>query len=156
GAGRPLRARCWFVAAITAAAPLLDAVVTPPEDVLPPPPGLPGVGSVMPAQALITTASSTLFRGRVRMRPAACRSCTEAREGATTFLLLPHYVSRMSAAKEIVLIDWIRERQRVAIGFSGGVDSSYLAAVAVESVGAANTLAIIGRSESLAGSEEDH
>ncbi|HMC54763.1 MAG TPA: ATP-dependent sacrificial sulfur transferase LarE, partial [Gemmatimonadaceae bacterium] len=53
-------------------------------------------------------------------------------------------------------IDWIRERQRVAIGFSGGVDSSYLAAVAVESVGAANTLAIIGRSESLAGSEEDH
>ena len=34
------------------------------------------------------------------------------------------------------------------IGFSGGVDSAYLAAVAVESLGAEHTLAVIGRSAS--------
>lgn len=58
--------------------------------------------------------------------------------------------------KERALIDWMRERTRVAIGFSGGVDSSYLAAVAVEALAPSNTLAIIGRSASLAGREEDH
>lgn len=63
----------------------------------------------------------------------------------------------MSAAeKEKSLVAWMRQRGRVAIGFSGGVDSSYLAVVAVEAVGARNTLAIIGRSASLAGREEDH
>ncbi|HJQ18890.1 MAG TPA: ATP-dependent sacrificial sulfur transferase LarE [Gemmatimonadaceae bacterium] len=62
----------------------------------------------------------------------------------------------MSAHKEADLIRWFRERGRVAIGFSGGVDSSYLAAVAVAALGAENTLALVGRSESLAGSEEDH
>ena len=63
----------------------------------------------------------------------------------------------MSAAeKELALIAWMRERGRIAIGFSGGVDSAYLAVVAVEAVGAGNTLAIIGRSASLAGREEDH
>jgi uncharacterized protein len=36
----------------------------------------------------------------------------------------------------------------VAIGFSGGVDSSYLAAVAMEAVGGEKAVAIIGRSES--------
>ena len=50
----------------------------------------------------------------------------------------------------------MRARGRVAIGFSGGVDSAYLAAVAVEAVGAENALAIVGRSASLAGREEDH
>ena len=62
----------------------------------------------------------------------------------------------MSVEKESALVAWMRDRARVAIGFSGGVDSSYLAAVAVEAVGAENTLAIIGHSESLAGSEENH
>jgi uncharacterized protein len=50
----------------------------------------------------------------------------------------------------------MRQHGRVAIGFSGGVDSAYLAVVAVEALGAENTLAIIGRSASLAGREEDH
>jgi pyridinium-3,5-biscarboxylic acid mononucleotide sulfurtransferase len=59
-------------------------------------------------------------------------------------------------AKEEALIGWLRERGRVAIGFSGGVDSAYLGAVTIEAVGAADSLAIIGRSESLAGREEDH
>lgn len=50
----------------------------------------------------------------------------------------------------------MRQRGRIAIGFSGGVDSAYLAVIAVEALGADNTLAIIGRSASLAGREEDH
>ena len=61
-----------------------------------------------------------------------------------------------AVGKEQKLIAWMRERGRIAIGFSGGVDSAYLATVAVEAVGAENALAIIGRSASLAGREEDH
>lgn len=61
-----------------------------------------------------------------------------------------------AAAKERALIEWMRGRGRIAIGFSGGVDSAYLGVIAVESVGAPNALAIIGRSASLAGREEDH
>jgi len=62
----------------------------------------------------------------------------------------------MSAEKEATLIEWMRQRKRVAIGFSGGVDSSYLAAVAVAALGTDDTIAMVGRSASLAGSEEDH
>ena len=58
--------------------------------------------------------------------------------------------------KERALADWFRQRGRVAIGFSGGVDSAYLAAIAVEALGPENCLALIGRSASLSGSEEDH
>src|ERR1051325_11958305 len=50
--------------------------------------------------------------------------------------------------KELHLIDWLRTQQRFAIGYSGGVDSAYLAAVAVAALGADNVLAIIGRSAS--------
>ena len=59
-------------------------------------------------------------------------------------------------AKERALIAWFKDRKRVAIGFSGGVDSSYLAGIAVEALGTQDCLALIGRSDSLAGSEEDH
>ena len=51
-------------------------------------------------------------------------------------------------AKESALVAWLRERGRVAIGFSGGVDSAYLACVAVDALGGQGTLAIIGRSAS--------
>lgn len=58
--------------------------------------------------------------------------------------------------KEQALIAWLSRRRRVAIGFSGGVDSAYLAAVALESVGSDHSLALIGRSDSLAGRDESH
>jgi pyridinium-3,5-biscarboxylic acid mononucleotide sulfurtransferase len=59
-------------------------------------------------------------------------------------------------AKEQALVAWLLGQRRVAIGFSGGVDSAYLAAVTVETLGETHSLALIGRSESLAGSEENH
>jgi uncharacterized protein len=58
--------------------------------------------------------------------------------------------------KEEALCDWLREQRRVAIGFSGGVDSAYLAAVTLETLGETHSLALIGRSDSLAGNEENH
>jgi uncharacterized protein len=58
--------------------------------------------------------------------------------------------------KEEALCDWLRQQRRVAIGFSGGVDSAYLAAVTLETLGETHSLALIGRSDSLAGSEEHH
>ncbi len=47
-----------------------------------------------------------------------------------------------------MLAAWLRARGRVAIGFSGGVDSAYLAVAACRALGAENVLAIIGRSAS--------
>jgi uncharacterized protein len=53
-----------------------------------------------------------------------------------------------ATAKETALANWLRVHQRVAIGYSGGVDSAYLAVVARRTLGAKNVLAIIGRSPS--------
>lgn len=52
------------------------------------------------------------------------------------------------ADKEQRLIDWFRAQGSVLVGFSGGVDSAYLACVAVDALGSANVLAVIGRSPS--------
>jgi pyridinium-3,5-biscarboxylic acid mononucleotide sulfurtransferase len=50
--------------------------------------------------------------------------------------------------REEALVAWLRAQRQVAIGFSGGVDSAYLACVAVDALGTAGVLAIIGRSAS--------
>jgi uncharacterized protein len=50
--------------------------------------------------------------------------------------------------KEAQLEEWLRRHGRLAIGYSGGVDSSYLAALAMRTLGPENVLAIIGRSAS--------
>ncbi len=58
------------------------------------------------------------------------------------------FVADLALTRERALVAWLRERRRVAVGFSGGVDSAYLACVAVETLGAEAVLAIIGRSAS--------
>ncbi len=57
-------------------------------------------------------------------------------------------VGTEARAKERALVLWLRARGRVAVGFSGGVDSAYLACVAVDALGRENVLAIIGKSAS--------
>src|SRR3954470_23413201 len=49
---------------------------------------------------------------------------------------------------EARLAAWFRDHGSALIGFSGGVDSAYLACVAVDALGAERVLAVIGRSAS--------
>jgi uncharacterized protein len=51
-------------------------------------------------------------------------------------------------AKEERLLAWLARQPAVLIGFSGGVDSTYLACLAVSALGADRVLAVIGRSAS--------
>jgi uncharacterized protein len=51
-------------------------------------------------------------------------------------------------AKEARLADWLSAQGTIAIGYSGGVDSAYLAAISVATLGPDRVLAIIGRSAS--------
>lgn len=51
-------------------------------------------------------------------------------------------------AKEQMLARWLCERGSVLVGFSGGVDSAYLAVFATTTLGSARVLAVIGRSPS--------
>ena len=53
-----------------------------------------------------------------------------------------------SLEKELALTAWLRAHAPVLIGYSGGVDSVYLAAVAAESLDSNELLAVIGRSAS--------
>ena len=60
----------------------------------------------------------------------------------------PHALPDAALEKERRLQAWLRARGSVLVGFSGGVDSAYLACIAVTTLGAANVLAVIGRSAS--------
>jgi uncharacterized protein len=51
-------------------------------------------------------------------------------------------------AREAALVAWFRAQGSALVGFSGGVDSAYLAAVAMDALGADHALAVIGRSAS--------
>jgi pyridinium-3,5-biscarboxylic acid mononucleotide sulfurtransferase len=51
-------------------------------------------------------------------------------------------------AREARLQAWLREARSVLLGFSGGVDSAYLALIAHEALGSERFLAVIGRSAS--------
>lgn len=53
-----------------------------------------------------------------------------------------------NAEREQALIAWLCEHRSILIGFSGGVDSAYLACVAVSALGSERVLAVIGRSAS--------
>jgi uncharacterized protein len=57
-------------------------------------------------------------------------------------------VEPLLAAKEAALAEWLRAHGPVAIGYSGGVDSAFLAVAARETLGREGGLAIIGRSPS--------
>lgn len=50
--------------------------------------------------------------------------------------------------REARLVEWFRAQGSVLVGFSGGVDSAYLACVAVDALGRDRVLAVIGRSAS--------
>ncbi|HVZ48871.1 MAG TPA: ATP-dependent sacrificial sulfur transferase LarE [Gemmatimonadaceae bacterium] len=65
---------------------------------------------------------------------------------ATALVSTADHESALS--REAALTQWLCARARVAIGYSGGVDSAYLAAVAIEALGAANVLGLVGRSAS--------
>lgn len=55
---------------------------------------------------------------------------------------------RSAQQRERELIEWLLVHGSLLLGFSGGVDSAYLACVAVEAVGTDRILAVIGRSAS--------
>ncbi|MFI5230675.1 MAG: ATP-dependent sacrificial sulfur transferase LarE, partial [Gemmatimonadales bacterium] len=63
-------------------------------------------------------------------------------------MLLDAIPEHDAAERERALVAWLAERRAVAVGYSGGVDSTYLAAVALDTLGADNVLAIIGVSAS--------
>lgn len=60
------------------------------------------------------------------------------------------------ATKERALADWLRKHGSVLVGYSGGVDSAFLACVAREVLGRDAMLAVVGRSAAYPQAQWDH
>ncbi|MGH7693640.1 MAG: ATP-dependent sacrificial sulfur transferase LarE [Gemmatimonadaceae bacterium] len=61
-----------------------------------------------------------------------------------------------AALKERQLEAWLREQSSVLVGYSGGVDSAYLACVARDTLGREKMLAVVGRSAAYPQQQWDH
>jgi len=93
--------------------------------------------------------SITLFESAVYKAPDNRRSLGSALCAVgLRFGMEPLADHPTAEAKEQRLVAWLRAHRSIAIGYSGGVDSAYLAAVAVEALGTDRVTAVIGRSES--------
>src|SRR5438477_11066091 len=136
-AGRPLRVRAALVTVAICCA-IADGVPLPVDGDAPPlVPVDTGTGTY--AQAITVTLVSSAAMG-ARIGAARCIR----RTALVRFTMHSASPTTGDAShKESALIDWLTRAGRVAIGFSGGVDSSYLAAVTVDTLGADNSLALI-------------